>query len=82
MCLSIRFPERLARFKEENGLSWRTIARLLGVSLHRLRQWRSKGVTPSPAHFFLLLTIADEMGLRAGILMCPDRDLPEEYDRE
>ena len=76
------FPERLALFKEESGLSWRAIARLLGVSLHRLRQWRKKGVAPNPAHLFLLLTIADVMGLRDGILMRPDRDLPEGVDSE
>ena len=74
------FPERLERFKEASGLSWRAIARLLGVSLHRLRQWRNKGVAPSPAHLFLLLTIAEAMGLRDGILMRPDRDLPEGLD--
>ena len=76
------FPERLLRFKEASGLSWRTIARLLGVSLHRLRQWRNRGVAPSPAYLFLLLTIAESMGLRDGILMCPDRDLPEGFDPE
>ena len=76
------FPERLALFKEESGLSWRAIARLLGVSLHRLRQWRKKGVAPNPAHLFLLLTIADVMGLRDGILMRPDQDLPEGVDPE
>ncbi len=76
------FPERLERFKEESGLSWRAIARLLGVSLHRLRQWRNKGVAPNPAHLFLLLTIAEGMGLRDGILMCPERDMPEGYDPE
>ena len=76
------FPERLERFKEESGLSWRAIARLLGVRLDRLRQWRNKGVAPSPAHLFLLLTIAESMGLRDGILMCPDRDLPEGFDSE
>ena len=76
------FPERLALFKEESGLSWRAIARLLGVSLHRLRQWRNKGVAPSHPKLFLLLTIADAMGLRDGILMCPDRDLPEGFDPE
>ena len=43
------FPARLALFKEASGLSWKAIARLLGVSLHRLRQWRNKGVAPSPA---------------------------------
>ena len=76
------FPERLERFKEESGLSWRAIARLLGVRLDRIRQWRNKGVAPSPAHLFLLLTIADSMGLRDGILMCPERDLPEGFDPE
>jgi len=74
------FPERLLRFKEASQLSWRTIARLLGVSPYRLRQWRNRAVVPSPAHLFMLLTIAECMGLRDGILMCPDRDLPEGFD--
>ena len=76
------FPERLALFKEASGLSWKELARLLGVSLHRLRLWRKKGVAPNPSHLFLLLTIADVMGLRDGILMQPDRDLPEGLDPE
>ena len=76
------FPERLALFKEASGLSWKAIARLLGVTLHRLRQWRNKGVAPNPANLFLLLTIAEAMGLRDGILMQPDRDLPEGLDLE
>ena len=76
------FPERLSRFKEASGLSWRAIARLLGVSLHRLRQWRNKGVAPSPANLFLLTLIADVMGLRDGILMQPERDLPDGLDPE
>ncbi len=76
------FPERLALFKEASGLSWKALARLLGVSLHRLRQWRNKGAAPSHTHLFLLLTIAGAMGLRDGILMCPDRDLPEGFDLE
>lgn len=78
----IDFPERLERFKEASGLSWRAIARMLGVRLHRLRQWRNKGVAPSPAHLFLLLTIAESMGLRDDILMCSDLDLPEGFDPE
>ena len=76
------FPERLTRFKEASGLSWRAIARMLGVSPSRLRQWRNKGVLPSIDHLFLLMTIAESMGLRDGILMCPDRDLPEGFDLE
>ena len=76
------FPERLALFKEASGLSWKAIARLLGVSLHRLRQWRNKGAAPSHTHLFLLLTIADVMELRDGILMRPEQDLPEGVDPE
>ena len=76
------FAERLELFKQKSGLSWKEIARLLGVSLHRLRQWRNKGAAPNPAHLFLLMTIADVMGLRDGILMQPERDLPEGLDPE
>ena len=74
------FPERLELFKKASGLSWKALARLLGVSLHRLRQWRNKGAAPNPAHLFLLMTIADVMGLRDGILMQPQRDLPQGMD--
>ena len=76
------FPERLVRFKESSGLSWKALARLLGVRPYRLWQWRERGVIPSPSHLFLLLTIAEGMGLRDGILMCPDRDMPEAVDLE
>ena len=76
------FPERLTRFKEASGLSWKTLARVLGVRPYRLWQWRERGVAPSPAHLFLLLTVAEVMGLRDGILMCPYRDLPKGVDLE
>lgn len=75
------FGERLTRFKEASGLSWRAIARMLGVSPSRLRQWRNKGVLPSLDHFCLLLLIAERMGLRE-ILMWHERDLPEDFDLE
>ena len=76
------FSERLALFERESGLSTRALARLLGVNPDRIRKWRKRGVAPSPAHLFLLLTIAEAMGLRDGILMRPDRDLPEGMDAE
>ena len=76
------FSERLARFQTEGGLSTRGLTRLLGVTPDRIRKWQKSGVAPSPAHFFLLLTIAEAMGLRNGILMQPDGDLPEGLDPE
>ena len=75
------FSHRLARFKDVSGLTWRSLARLLGVSPYRLREWR-RGAVPNSTHLFLLLTLAEGMGLRDGILMCPDRDLPEGVDPE
>ena len=70
------FPQRLERFKAESGLSWRSLARLLGVSPYRLREWR-RGIVPDSTHLFFLLTLADRLGFRR-ILMCPERDM--EYD--
>lgn len=71
------FPQRLVRFKGASGLTWRSLARLLGVSPYRIRQWRKRGVAPNSAHLFRLLTLAESMGLRDGILMQPGRDLIE-----
>ena len=76
------FPERLARFKEASGLSWKRLASVMGVSPHRLRQWRYGRAVPSTAHLFLLLTVAERMSLRDGILMYPWRDLPGHVDPE
>ena len=68
------FPERLERFQEASGLSWRALARLLGVTTYRLSLWR-RGTVPSGEHLFLLLTLAAVLGLRDGVLMQPERDL-------
>ncbi len=76
------FAERLALFKEASGLSWKALARALGVRPYRLRQWRMHGVSPSSAHLFALLTLAERMGLRDGVLMCRERDLPEVAELE
>lgn len=75
------FPERLTSFKEKSGLSWKALARLLGVRPYSLRRWR-KGTVPSSTHLFLLLTLADAMGLRDEVLMKSDRDMPKKIDRE
>ena len=75
------FPERLEHFKEKSGLSWKALARLMGVRPYRLLRWR-QGTLPSSTHLFLLLTLADAMELRDGILMRPDHDLPAGINRE
>ncbi len=69
------FPERLERFQEVAGLSWRSLASMLGVTTYRLSLWR-RGTVPSGQHLFVLLTLAESLGLRDGGLMQPERDLP------
>ena len=68
------FGQRIEAFREASGLSVRSLARLLGVSPHRVREWR-RGVTPASRYLFLLVTVAEAMGLQA-ILVHPDEDLP------
>lgn len=68
------FGERIEEFRVASGLGVRSLARLLGVAPHRVREWR-RGVAPSSAHLFALVTVADAMGLR-GILVRPGQDLP------
>ncbi len=69
------FPERLERFREAGGLSWRSLAHLLGVSPYRIREWR-RGAAPASVHLFLLLTLSNRLGLQET-LMCSERDTPE-----
>ncbi len=75
------FPERLSLFKDRSGLSWRSMARLMGVRPYTLRRWR-QGTQPNPTHLFLLLTLAEALDLREGTLMLPDRDLPKGINPE
>ena len=42
------FPERLVRFKEASGLTWRSLARILGASPYRLRQCVRGAWPPAP----------------------------------
>lgn len=66
------FGERLERFMQASGLGPRPLARLVGVSPHRVREWR-RGVVPSWHYLSRLLTVAESMELRE-LLTCPDRD--------
>lgn len=60
------FPDdfrcRIERFKVKSGLSWRQLARRLGVTPFRLREWR-RGVRPDAQNFMSLLTLAHSMDL-------------------
>ena len=68
-------PSDWSGSRRRGGLTWRSLARLLGVSPYRLRRWR-QGTVPDSTRLFLMLTVAEDMGLREGILMCADLDLP------
>lgn len=63
------FPRRIERFKERSGLSWGGLARKLGVTPYRLREWR-RGVKPDARNFMRLLTVAHALGL-VDVLLSP-----------
>ena len=65
--LSKDFGKRLEQFMRVSGLGPRPLGRLVGVSPHRVREWR-RGVVPSGRYLFRLLMVAEAVGLR-GILM-------------
>ncbi len=66
------FKDRLVRFKEASGLSWKTLAKELGVKPHRLREWR-RGVTPNTPHYIQLLGLAEGLGLGDVLAGLPPR---------
>ena len=44
----VEFPQRLERFKEASGLSWRGLARELCIDVRLVKRWR-KGARPDSA---------------------------------
>ena len=74
------FGERIEEFRVASGLSVRSLARLLGVSPYRVREWR-RGVVPDSRHLYLLLLTAGRMGLRE-VIERPGDDLPDEVERQ
>ena len=71
------FPDRLELFREACGLSWRSLARLLGVSPYRIREWR-RGAALGSSQLFLILLLANRLGLQET-LMCAERDTPDAW---
>ena len=57
------FPQRLVRFKEESGLPWAEIARLVGTSPLTVRRWWKLGVRPNAQHLMALLDLAQDLCL-------------------
>ena len=56
------FPERLDRFRETAGLTWRGLARLLKVNARIVRRWRA-GTRPGSGRLVALFSLAAEKGL-------------------
>ena len=62
------FPQRLVRLKDASGLSWRGMARALGVDPKQLRRWR-RGVEPGGGAMLSLLRFASRVPGGVQILM-------------
>ena len=62
------FPKRIVRLKEASGLSWRGMARALGVDPKQLRRWR-RGVEPAGGAMLSLLRFASRVPGGVQILM-------------
>ena len=56
------FPQRLERLREASGLTWRALARELGVGARSLYRWRA-GTRPDAAHMLALVEFASASGL-------------------
>ncbi len=61
------FPQRLERFLQAAGLSWRGLARRLRLNARCVRRWRS-GTRPDQGHLVALFNLALELGLLHHLL--------------
>ena len=68
------FPERLERFKEASGMSWRELARRLRTDIRLVNRWR-KGTRPDSANLIALFNLAAGLGLLH--LLLPEAGRPE-----
>ncbi len=55
------FPERLERFKELSGLSWKELAKRLGIKYGRLMGWR-RGAVPKGLALLDLIRLTRSVG--------------------
>lgn len=77
------FAQRLERLKEASGLSWRGLARALGVDPKQLARWR-KGVEPCGGAMHSIHRFASRIPGGTGIIMGDDfqPNLLDEEERE
>ena len=79
------FAQRLERLKEVSGLSWRGLARALGVDPKQLARWR-KGVEPCGGAMHSIHRFASRMPGGPEILMGEDYQMSffdeEEQERQ
>ncbi len=61
------FPERLDRYRQAAGLSWRELARRLKVNARLVRRWRA-GAKPGSGHLVNLFDLAAGMGMLHHLL--------------
>ena len=71
------FPERLERFRQAAGLSWRELSRRLKVNARIVRRWRA-GAKPGSGHLVNLFDLAAGMGLLHILL--PSAEQPDSAD--
>ena len=57
------FPQSLAWFQQQSGLSWAEIARRLGTNPITVRRWWKHGARPSYQNLMALQDLADSLGL-------------------
>ena len=71
------FPQRLERLRAASGLTWRRLARELGVGVRSLYRWRT-GTRPDAAHMLAIVEFATERELLDCLLSGFDKGEADE----
>ena len=71
------FPQRLERLRAASGLTWRRLARELGVGVRSLYRWRA-GTRPDAAHMLAIVEFATERELLDRLLSGTDEGAADE----
>ena len=71
------FPQRLERLRAASGLTWRGLARELGVGVRSLYRWRA-GTRPDAAHMLAIVEFATERELLDCLLTGTDEGEADE----